>query len=150
VVATASSQTTDTGAGTTANAGQSPPTATSRSTSQSNTSTAGGTQAYIAYKVQPGDTVRFIARTYGVSSASIVQASGLSNPDFLRIGQVLTVPSQPGWVYRVQSGETLDQIAARSGVSSDRIATASGMTAASIGPGDVILIPDQSAIAPGK
>jgi spore germination protein YaaH len=91
--------------------------------------------------------VRFIARTYGVSAASIAQASGLTNPNQLRVGQVLTIPAHPGWLYRVQPCETLDQIAARTGVATDSIVSASGLTAASVGPGDVILIPDQAAQA---
>ncbi|HEY0582318.1 MAG TPA: LysM peptidoglycan-binding domain-containing protein [Chloroflexota bacterium] len=99
---------------------------------------------YRAYRVQPGDTLRFVAELYGVSPASIAQASGLPNADRLRVGQVLTVPSQPGWLYRVQPGETLDQIAARSGVAGELIASASALSAASVAPGDVILIPDQS------
>jgi LysM repeat protein len=82
---------------------------------------------------------------FGVSPASVAQASGLRNPDKLRIGQVLTVPIQPGWLYRVQSGETLDQIAARTGVPSAVILSASKLPNDSVGPGDVILIPDQSA-----
>jgi LysM repeat protein len=81
---------------------------------------------------------------YGVSGASIAQASGLQNPDLLRVGQVLTIPASPGWLYRVQSGETLDQIAARTGVSSNTIASASGLTAASVRQGDVLLIPDNT------
>jgi LysM repeat protein len=104
---------------------------------------------FLAYRVQAGDTVRFIARSYGVSAASIAQASGLRNPDRLQIGQVLTIPSQPGWLYRVQPGETLDQIAARTGVASDLIASASGLSAASVGPGTVVLIPDKTG-AQGK
>jgi LysM repeat protein len=81
---------------------------------------------------------------YGVSPATIAQASGLQNPDLLRIGQVLTIPAKPGWLYRVQSGETLDQIAARTGVSSTAIVSASGLTAASVRQGDVVLIPDST------
>ena len=72
----------------------------------------------------------------------MAQASGLSNPDTLRVGQVLTIPSQPGYLYRVQPGETLDQIAARVGVSSDRIASASKLPGTTVRSGDVILIPD--------
>jgi LysM repeat protein len=87
---------------------------------------------------------------YGVSVASIAQASGLRNPDYLQIGEVLTIPAQPGWLYRVQSGETLDQISARTGVSTTAIASASGLTAASVRAGDVVLIPDQTAAAQGK
>lgn len=100
---------------------------------------------YVAYRVQPGDTVRFVASVYGVSAASVAQASGLTNPDRVRVGQVLTIPAQPGWLYRIQPGETLDQVSARTGVASDRIAAASGLTIASVGTGSVILIPDQSA-----
>jgi LysM repeat protein len=86
---------------------------------------------------------------FGVSPASVAQASGLQNADLLRVGQVLTVPSQPGWLYRVQSGETLDQIAARTGVPTALIVSASNLTMDAVQPGDVILIPDQSS-ARGK
>jgi LysM repeat protein len=96
--------------------------------------------------VQPGDTVKFVAQMYGVSPASISQASGLQNPDYLRIGQVLTIPAQPGWLYRVQAGESLDQIAARTGVATAIIASASNLATDAVRPGDVILIPDQAAV----
>lgn len=98
--------------------------------------------------MKSGDTVKFVASLYGVSPASIAQASGLQNPDRLRIGQVLTVPIEPGYLYRVQPGETLDQIAARTGVSSQIILSASQVaTTDNVQPGDVILIPDQSFVA---
>ena len=112
----------------------------------SETTSVAATTPYLAYRVQSGDTLRFIARMYGVSSASIAQASGLQDPDRIRVGQVLTIPSQPGWLYRVQPGETLDQIAARSGVATQTLASASGLTAASVAPGQVLLIPDASAV----
>lgn len=89
--------------------------------------------------------MKFVAQMYGVSPQSVANASGLSNPDRLQVGQVLTIPNQPGYLYRVQPGETLDQIAARTGVPSDTIATVSRLTIASIRPGDVILIPDLTA-----
>jgi LysM repeat protein len=114
-----------------------PATATSASAQS-----ASGSGLYTAYRVQPGDTVKFVAQMYGVTPASVVNASGLQNPDRLQVGQVLTIPKKSGWLYRVQPGETLDQIAARTGVSSDAIATVSHLTAASVRAGDVILVPD--------
>jgi LysM repeat protein len=120
-------------------------------TSQPATATSGSAQSasgsglYTAYRVQPGDTVKFVAQMYGVTPASLANASGLQNPDRLQVGQVLTIPNQSGWLYRVQPGETLDQIAARTGVSSDTIATVSHLTAASVRAGDVILVPDRAA-----
>jgi spore germination protein len=100
--------------------------------------------------VQPGDTVKFVAQMYGVSTTSVIQASGLQNPDRLQVGQVLTVPIQPGYLYRVQPGETLDQIAARTGLSSETIATASRLSIANVRAGVVILIPEQVAARAAK
>jgi LysM repeat protein len=116
------------------------------------TATANGPQPFVAYHVQRGDTLRTISNTYGVSVAVIAKASGVQNPNQLKVGQVLTIPKQPGWLYRVQDGETLDQIAVRNNVSTDDIASATGLTAASVQPGDVVLIPDpsQSAAAQNK
>jgi len=97
--------------------------------------------------VQPGDTIKGIAQTYGVSIASIAQASGLLNPDRLRVGQLLTIPNQAGYLYRVQPGETLDQIAARTGVTTDIIVSASDLPAAMVRAGDVILIPEHAVVS---
>ncbi len=44
------------------------------------------------YVVQPGDTLNQIARRYNVSVDAIAQASGLNNPNWLDVGQVLTIP----------------------------------------------------------
>jgi len=104
----------------------------------------------VAYSVQPGDTLRTISHTYGVSMAVIAKASGLQDINRLKPGQVLTIPKQPGWLYRVQSDETLDQIAARNSLSTDAIASASGLTAASVRAGDVLLIPDPSQAVPDQ
>jgi LysM repeat protein len=137
-------------------AGQPTPTAVARAAVQSSVSpvatttqasdNATATGPFRAYRVQSGDTLRFIAEVYGVSTASIIQASGLQNPDRLRIGQVLTVPNQAGWLYRIQPGETLDLIAARTGVPTDLIASASNVSSTSARAGDVILIPAQTVV----
>jgi len=87
---------------------------------------------------------------YGVSPASVSNASGVANPDRLQVGQVLTIPNQPGYLYRVQAGETLEQIAARTGVSSDTIATVSRLTVANVRAGDVLLIPDLTVASKSK
>jgi LysM repeat protein len=113
---------------------------------------AGVAGPFLAYQVKSGDTLRSISTTYGVSIAVIAKASGVANPNQLKIGQVLTIPKQPGWLYRVQDGETLDQIAQRNNLSTDAIASASGLTAASVQTGDLLLLPDpsQTAAANGK
>lgn len=45
--------------------------------------------------VSPGDTVLGLARCYGVDPHAIVAANGLWNPDYIRVGQVLTIPCAP-------------------------------------------------------
>ena len=47
----------------------------------------GGMQSYIIYFVQPGDTLWNIAKRYKTTVDDIVAASGITNPDKLRVGQ---------------------------------------------------------------
>lgn len=44
------------------------------------------------YTVRPGDTLSQIARWYGVSVDYLCQLNGLSNPNFIYVGQVLIIP----------------------------------------------------------
>ncbi|MCH8814825.1 MAG: LysM peptidoglycan-binding domain-containing protein [Chloroflexi bacterium] len=53
---------------------------------------AGGGQS-TTYEVQAGDTLGGIAETFGVSVAELQSANGISNPDLIFVGQVLSVPS---------------------------------------------------------
>jgi LysM repeat protein len=46
--------------------------------------------------VQRGETLYSIARRYGTTAASIASASGLRNPNFIWVGQRLTIPSGTG------------------------------------------------------
>jgi LysM repeat protein len=49
-------------------------------------------QGQTSYVVQPGDQLKNIAASHGVSIASILAANDVPNPDSLRIGQTLTIP----------------------------------------------------------
>jgi putative chitinase len=91
------------------------------------------TTGSIEYRVQRGDTVAAIASRFGVTVAQVAQASNLSNPGLIFVGQKLTIPNQeveqePAQVetpaqqsqsetYTVRSGDTLLRIAFRLGVS---------------------------------
>ncbi len=48
----------------------------------------------VIHVVQPGDTLGQIAYRYGVAPGRIMSANGLWNPDFLAVGQMLTIPPQ--------------------------------------------------------
>lgn len=43
--------------------------------------------------VQPGETLSAIAARYGVSVYTLTRYNGISNANYLRVGQVLTIPS---------------------------------------------------------
>ena len=46
-----------------------------------------------SHTVQPGETVEQVARRYGVSVSALAAANGLADPDFVRLGTVLRIPS---------------------------------------------------------
>jgi LysM repeat protein len=46
-----------------------------------------------SYEVQSGDTLGEIAEVVGVSVSALQSANGISNPDLIFVGQVLSVPS---------------------------------------------------------
>ena len=96
------------------------------------------------YIVQPGDTLSDIAEAYGVTVSALVQANGLTNPDYIYIGQELVVPggrsggalttpsgaATGGTAHRrhvVQPGDSLYSIAGAFGTSVDAIAQLNGL-----------------------
>ena len=73
--------------------------------------------------VQAGDSLSLIALEYGVSTQSIMNANGISNPDLLFMGQELIIPgvsqmvSTASVIVTVEWGDSLSEIAEDYGVS---------------------------------
>ena len=57
------------------------------------TSAGSGSGRGLLHKVEAGETVSAIATAYKVSSAAVLEANGLKNPNQLRVGQELVIPS---------------------------------------------------------
>ena len=94
------------------------------------------------YTVRWGDSLSSIGRAAGVSPWSIAQANGLWNPDYIRAGQQLWIPTwtppppppppphpvpNTGYWRPVYFGDTLYSIAWATGVDWHTIAAANGL-----------------------
>lgn len=86
------------------------------------------------YTVRWGDTLGGIAKRNGVSVAALTAANGITDPNRVREGQVLTIPGAgapgappAGAVHKVSAGETLGVIASRRGTSVARLMELNGI-----------------------
>lgn len=101
--------------------------------------------AHSLYEVKPGDTLSNIAMGSRVSVEVLAAANGLLDPDRIRAGLLLIVPSDYT-VHRVQSGETLSGIAGQYRVDAGVIAARNKLSNMnSIIAGRKLLIPRTAA-----
>ncbi len=99
-----------------------------------------------------GETLYSIARRYGTTVSAISAFNGISNPNYIYVGQRLTIPSGSytppapgGGTYTVKRGDTLFSIARRYGLSVNQLAQANNIYNPSyIYVGQVLIIPGYS------
>lgn len=63
------------------------------------------------YKVQDGDTVGSIAKSFGITANTILWANDLDDPDMIQPGDTIFVLPTSGVKHVVKSGDNLDKIA---------------------------------------
>jgi LysM repeat protein len=130
------------------------------------------------YTVRLGDTLSSIAARYGTTVTALMQVNGISNPNFIYAGQVLTIPGcgnqQPscpncpppghhpkppphpghppcGQTYTVKPGDSLSRIAAWYGTTVSALAHANGLSYPYvIHPGQTLVIPCHGTTPPAK
>jgi LysM repeat protein len=104
----------------------------------------------VQHVVALGETVETIASLYGVTAAEIIAANNLTNPNLIRVGDVLiipgvTTPASRQGVHVVSEGETLGYIASLYGVTAEAIAAANGIVNENlISVGQTLIIPGGS------
>jgi peptidoglycan-N-acetylglucosamine deacetylase len=123
--------------------------------------TTGGTGTCPAtYTVQQGDNLFRIAMKFGIDWHDLAAANGITNPESLQVGQVLTIPGCQGQgsgtgtgtgtgtpsgseeTYVVQAGDNLFRIALKYGITWQELAAYNNITdPTSIYPGQVLKIP---------
>jgi LysM repeat protein len=101
---------------------------------------------YIEHRVQQGETWFGIARRYEISRSALAAANPDVEPERLRAGEVLLIPSStaasPGGVrHRVVEGDSLWGIARRYGVEMERIRAANNLSSDRVRIGQVLVIP---------
>jgi flagellum-specific peptidoglycan hydrolase FlgJ len=64
-----------------------------------------------SYVVEPGDSVRTIARQFGVTNETIIWENDLTDPDTLEVGQELHILPFSGLIHEVRPGDTVASIA---------------------------------------
>lgn len=80
----------------------------------------GNTNSVVTYTVKAGDTLSGIASKYGTTYQVLASYNGISNPNVIRVGQVIKIPSGNTQVsnkeyYTVKSGDNLSTIAKKYG-----------------------------------
>lgn len=65
--------------------------------------TAKGTEGEIRYTVERGDRLGDIAASHGTSTSTLVEINNISNPNLIRSGDTLMIPSGTTWVCPVKS-----------------------------------------------
>lgn len=90
------------------------------------------------YTVQKGDTLRSVAKTFGISSMTLWWANKKKT---LKPGQILRVPPVSGLVYTVKATDTLDTVAAHFKVDSSKIVELNGLDDPTLVVGQVLVLP---------
>ncbi|MCZ6681021.1 MAG: LysM peptidoglycan-binding domain-containing protein [Candidatus Poribacteria bacterium] len=94
------------------------------------------------YYVRENDTLWRIARKHNLDLVTLLSVNKPENPNLIRVGQAIKIPSQRGTVVTVQTGDTLENIALRYGVPLQSVVDANGLTDANaIQAGTELFIP---------
>jgi murein DD-endopeptidase MepM/ murein hydrolase activator NlpD len=94
------------------------------------------------YKIKKMDNLWKIARRFGVNHRLIIGVNGINDPDMLKPGRLIRVPTMNGVTYQVKKGDTISSIAGRYRISGGRIIAHNQLRAGAIRAGQKIFLPD--------
>ena len=104
------------------------------------TSVEDGSGLIRTYTVQKSDTLRSVAKKFGVSSMTLWWANTLKKKD-LKAGQLLRIPPVSGLVYKVKNTDTLDVVAKHFKVDGAKIVELNGLADPTLVVGQVLVLP---------
>ena len=75
------------------------------------------------HTIRKGETLGAIAKKYGVTASSLASHNGISNPNRVKVGQKIIIPTKSVSVtYTVRAGDTLSGIAKKHNTTTSTIA----------------------------
>ena len=94
------------------------------------------------YKIKKMDNLWRIARRFGVDHRLIISVNGINNPDMLKPGRYIHVPSLNGVSYQVKKGDTISAIAGRYRITGRKIIAHNQLSGKLIHPGQKLFLPE--------
>jgi murein DD-endopeptidase MepM/ murein hydrolase activator NlpD len=94
------------------------------------------------YKIRKKDDLWHIAKRFGIHQHLIISINNIDDPDKLKPGRYINVPSKQGIYYRVLKGDTVSRIAGRYKITGKNIIAHNGLKSSSLKPGQKLFLPD--------
>jgi murein DD-endopeptidase MepM/ murein hydrolase activator NlpD len=94
------------------------------------------------YQIKKNDNLWKIAKRFGIHQHMIISINGINNPDMLKPGKYINVPTRKGIYYQVKKGDTISKIATRYKLSGKNIIAHNRLRGRMIKPGQKIFLPD--------
>ncbi|HOT43783.1 MAG TPA: M23 family metallopeptidase [Spirochaetota bacterium] len=94
------------------------------------------------YEIKKNDNLWKIARRFGIHQHLIISINNINNPDMLKPGKYINVPTRKGIYYQVRKGDTITRIAGRHNIRSASIIVQNGLKGKMIRPGQKLFLPD--------
>jgi murein DD-endopeptidase MepM/ murein hydrolase activator NlpD len=95
----------------------------------------------VQHRVQPGESIWRLAKKYGVSVSTIVNANKIKEKSVIQPGDRLRIPDRSGVFHKTAKKESLSEIARRYKVSPEAVKRANGIAANMLPPGKEIFLP---------
>jgi murein DD-endopeptidase MepM/ murein hydrolase activator NlpD len=94
------------------------------------------------YKIKKNDNLWKIAKQFGIHQHLIISINKINNPDMLKPGKYIHVPTKKGIYYHVRKGDTITEIAGRHNIPAKSIISHNRLKVKRIKPGQKIFLPD--------
>lgn len=99
------------------------------------------------YRIKKNDNLWKIAKRFGVHPHLVISINEINDPDMLKPGRSIQVPTRKGVFYEVRKGDSISRIAARYKMKGNIIVAHNNIKKGAIRPGQRIFLPDAKALS---